>query len=59
MVMMPAEHAYRTITRTDEMKEMSVEEWWNEICGRRILDKPRENPLFRPPQYPYEMTETP
>ena len=34
-----ADHACRTITEADEIKwnemnEMSVEKWWNEICGR-------------------------
>ena len=47
-----ADHACRTITGADEKKlneldEMSVEKWWNEICGRVKRKKPREN-LLRP-----------
>ena len=30
-----------------EMDEMSVEKWWNEICGMGKREKPREN-LPRP-----------
>ena len=26
------------------MDEMSVEKWWNEICGRGKREKPREKP---------------
>ena len=32
---------------------MSVEKWWNEICGRGKREKPRVKPtqtLFRPPR---------
>ena len=25
------------------MNEMRVDEWWNEICDRRIREKPEEN----------------
>ena len=35
------------------MDEMSVEKWWNEICGRGKREKPREKPTqipFRPPE---------
>ena len=62
----PADHACRTITRADEMKrkkmdEMSMEKWWNEICGRGKREKPREKPTqtpFRPPRNPRGETET-
>ena len=40
---------------------MSVEKWWNEICGRRKREKPREKPTqtpFRPPRNPHRVTET-
>ena len=40
---------------------MSVEKWWNEICGRRKREKPREKPTqtsFRPPRTPHGGTET-
>ena len=40
---------------------MSVEKWWNEICGRGKLEKPREKPTqtpFRPPRNPHGVTET-
>ena len=40
---------------------MSVEKWWNEICGRGKREKPRENPTqtpFPPPRNPHEGTET-
>ena len=43
------------------MDEMSVEKWWNEICGRVKREKPREKPTqtpFRPPRNPHGMTET-
>ena len=36
----------------NETKWMSVEKWWNEICGRGKWEKPREKPTqtpFRPP----------
>ena len=39
---------------------MSVEKWYNEICGRGKREKPREKPTqtpFRPPRNLYEMTE--
>ena len=39
---------------------MSVEKWWNEICGRGKREKPRKKPtqtLFRPPQNPHGGTE--
>ena len=49
----------------DEMKlkmgEMSVEKWWNEICGRGKQENPREKPTqtpFRPPRNPHGGTET-
>ena len=40
---------------------MSVEKWWNEICGRGKREKPREKPTetpFRPPRNPHGGTET-
>ena len=40
---------------------MSVEKWWNEICGRGKREKPREKPTqspFRPPRNPHGVTET-
>ena len=40
---------------------MSVEKWWNEICGRGKREKPREKPTqtpFRPPRNPHGLTET-
>ena len=43
------------------MDEMSVEKWWNEICGRGKRGKPREKPTqtpFRPPRNPHGGTET-
>ena len=43
------------------MDEMSVEKWWNEICGRGKREKPRENPTqtpFRLPRNPHGVTET-
>ena len=42
----PADHAWRTITRADEIKrndEMSMEKWWNEICGRGNERNPAKN----------------
>ena len=61
-----ADHAWCTITRADEMKwnemdEMGVEKWWNEICGRGKREKPREKPTqtsFHPPWNPHGGTET-
>ena len=44
-----------------KMDYMSVEKWWNEICGRGKRDKPREKPTqtpFRPPRNPHGGTET-
>ena len=43
------------------MKRMSVEKWWNEICGGGKREKPREKPShtpFRPPRNPHGGTET-
>ena len=43
------------------MDEMSVEKWWNEICGRGKRKKPREKPTqtpFLPPRNPHGVTET-
>ena len=40
---------------------MSVEKWWNEICGRGKREEPREKPTqtpFRPPRNPHGGTET-
>ena len=47
-----ANYAYCTITGTDEinwneMNDMSVEKWWNDICGRGKREKP-EKTLPRP-----------
>ena len=45
----------------NEMDEMSVEKWWNEICGRGKREKPPEKPTqtpIRPPQNPRGVTET-
>ena len=39
---------------------MSVEKWWNEICGRGKQEKPREKPTqapFRPPRNSHGGTE--
>ena len=33
--------------RWNEMNEMSVKKWWNEICGRGQHEKPREKNLSR------------
>ena len=38
---MQADHAYRTITGVDEMNELSMEKWWNEIRGRGKREKPQ------------------
>ena len=43
------------------MDEMSMEKWWNEICGRGKREKPREKPTqtpFRAPRNPHGVTET-
>ena len=43
------------------MDEMSVEKWWNEICGRGKREKLHEKPThtpFRPPRNPHGVTET-
>ena len=40
---------------------MSVEKWWNEMCGRGKREKPREKVTqtpFRPPRNPHGVTET-
>ena len=40
---------------------MSVEKWWNEICGRGKGENPREQPTqtpLRPPLNPHGGTET-
>ena len=40
---------------------MSVEKWWNEICGRGKREKTREKPTqtsFSPPRNPHGGTET-
>ena len=45
----------------NEMEEISVEKWWNEICGRGKREKAREKPTqtpFRPPRNPHGGTET-
>ena len=44
----------------NEMDEISVEKWWNEIFGKGIREKPREKPIqtpFRPPRNPYGVIE--
>ena len=59
-----ADHAWCTITRGmkwNEMDEMSVEKWWNEVCGRGKREKPREKSTqtpFCPPRNPHGGTET-
>ena len=43
------------------MDEMSVEKWWNELCGRGKRETPREKPTqtpFRPPRNLHGVTET-
>ena len=43
------------------MDEMSVEKWWNKICGMGKWEKPHEKPTqtpFRPPRNPHGGTET-
>ena len=43
------------------MDEMSVEKWWNEICGKGKREKPRVKTTqtpFRPPRNPHGGTET-
>ena len=45
----------------NEMDEMSVEKWWNEICGRGKREKPHEKPTqtpFHPPRNPHGVTKT-
>ena len=45
----------------NETDEMSVDKWWNEICGRGKREKHREKPTqtpFRPPRNPHGGTET-
>ena len=40
---------------------MSVEKWWNEICGSGKREKPREKPTqtpLRPPRNPRGVTKT-
>ena len=37
---------------------MSVEKWWNEICGRGEREKPREKPTQTPFRPPHGGTET-
>ena len=47
--------------KLNEMDEMSVEKWWNEICGRGKRENPREKRTqtpFRPPRNPHGGTET-
>ena len=42
------------------MDEMNVEKWWNEICGRGKLEKPREKPTLtqiHPPRNPHGVTD--
>ena len=60
----PADHACAPSQgrmKWNEMDEMSVEKWWNEICGEGKREKPREKPTqtpFRPPRNPHGGTET-
>ena len=47
--------------KLNEMNEMSVENWWNEICGRGKREKPREKPTqipLRSPPNPYGVAKT-
>ena len=56
-----ADYACHTITGANEMDEMSVEKWWNEICNRERQEKPWETPTqtpFRPSRNPHGVTET-
>ena len=49
------------LMKWNEMDEMSVEKWCNEICDRGKREKPREKPTqtpFRPPRNPHGVTET-
>ena len=41
---MPADHAWRAVIGADEMNEVSVEKWWNDICGRGNGRNPEKNP---------------
>ena len=58
----PADHApSQGLMKWNEMDEMSMEKWWNEVCGRGKREKPREKPTqtpFRPPPNPHGGTET-
>ena len=54
----PADHAdapSQGLMKWSEMDEMSVEKWWNEICGRGKREKPREKPT----QTPFRQTTKP
>ena len=47
-------------TSSNEMKEMSVEKWLNEICGGGKREDQRGKPTqtpFRPPRNPHGVTE--
>ena len=44
----------------NEINELSVEKWWNKICGMGKLEKPREKPIqapFLPPWNPHGVTK--
>ena len=54
-------HHHKGLMKWNEMDEMRVEKWWNEICGRGKREKPREKPTqtpFRLPWNPHGVTET-
>ena len=59
---MPADHApSQGLMKWNEMDEMSMEKWWNEIGGRGKWEKPREKPTqtpCRPTRNPHGVTET-
>ena len=47
--------------KLNEINEVSVEKWWNEICGRGKGEKLREKPTktqFRSPRNPHGVAET-
>ena len=59
----PTDHTWSTsqgLMNWNEMDEMSVEKWCNEISGRGKWEKPLEKPTqisFRPPRNPHGVTE--
>ena len=48
----PDDQAWRRIPGANEMNEMSVEKWWNKICGRGKREKSREKPTQTPLEWP-------